>query len=659
MPNFGGFSTNRNIASWLDSNAQDFVAMVVSYSALLRSFQSNTVEPIRIAKTQVFPRIGLILAAARDIDNSSLFPDYDSVVDLMTESSSVFSEGITQVAAALTAAILIKQIPLNADIKNIDLGSKIEESAISDLDRIITLYKDSKFTASTSSTEETNKKKATFYFALDVDPTTLPSTYFDVGNVNEVINIKEAYPSSEVKLLKSLNIPSDTIAYGSVEFSSTEYFISSSPSIPITTSNSLEEFFFVENGFTISRIVEEVAETLNNLTLNSFSQSNIIASPNYQPGIITQTVQVKKSRIYPELTGTYIDKFAQVIVTPEYSFIDFEARRLSSVVNRELIILRFYSAKKIDIAKKKANLTITPVYKSTYNTLTTYQKGDVVDSSNGTFVYINDTPIAGSALTSSIYWLSIISTPESLSTVKEYSNNYIAGLLYGQEDSFARMDIKGPKSLILIVENNNIKSATSSSTSSSITNKLAIDTFYFKTEDAGVSSNGVLKLRVASVDLEKFTELDTLVDPDGYLSVNISAGWDSSRVALEVMQSLYKVSQYTDVLGALIHPNAVQIAAFKKTVGEVKEVVDITNAPLGLEIAVGTVLGESTQYKPKQRSLIVEAQAIKDNIATTQTEAITLPNNKDYGVVQVSKHQNSSRIQGVYDRLNLLNKRRL
>lgn len=661
MPNFGGFSTNRNIASWLDANTDSFVLMVTSYSALLSSFQTQPAEPIRIAKTQVFPRIGLILGSARDLDNAPLFSNYDAIIDLMTETSSVVSEGITQVAAAMTAAILIKRIPLNADIKNIDLGSEIEKGALADLDRIITLYKDGSLVSSvTSKKEEAEDESKLLFFALDVNPATLPEAYFDVGKVIDTIDVSTAYPSSQPAVFDALTIPPDQVAFGQVQFSSLERLDSTiSIGNPLVTSNALEQFFFVKDGSTAGSVAEEVSEALNSLTLSSASQSNIIANPNFEPNLNYESVRLKKRRIYPNAAEAFKHKVAQVTVSPQYSSITFQARRISPIVSRELIILKFYSASKTLIAQKKTGLNVTFTYKGVYSTSTTYSQGDIVDSPLGTYVYSAAGAGANIALTNAA-WTLLFASTSSLNTIKDFCNPYINGLLFGAAKDFSDLETVGPRSLTLIVENANVKANGTTTTTGGSTKaaQVEIDTFYFKTPDAGLAANSTLLLRIASVKLTEFPALQALVDANGCLVVDLNAGWDASNVALAIVQKLYQISQFTDVLGGLVHPNAVQITAFKKTAGEVKEVVDVLAAPLGLEIATGSVSSETTQYKERQRSVIVTAQALKDNLAVSPTTTETFENNKDYGVVQASRYHPSERIQSVYDKINLLNKRR-
>lgn len=158
MSNFGGLSSaapepldGNDLKSFLTQVESSFVQMVLVHSVILKPFTQRVPEVLAVAELQSYPRIGLILAAAKNLDNSFLFADRSAITDLrllrervaffMFSNQSPFSEGITRIAAALTASVLIRQIPINKDVSNIDLGTVIEKNAIADLDRIIQLYK--------------------------------------------------------------------------------------------------------------------------------------------------------------------------------------------------------------------------------------------------------------------------------------------------------------------------------------------------------------------------------------------------------------------------------------------------------------------------------------------------------------------------------------
>jgi hypothetical protein len=125
------------------------VLMVRRHSVLLKR---KTLAEIYNAVTEhADPRIGLVLAAARDPDGNQMFPDLSHARQFMFgtiatppstspvryQDRNIFVDGIERVAAALAASILIAQLaqlPEQANHANI-----LEKQALDDLDRIITI----------------------------------------------------------------------------------------------------------------------------------------------------------------------------------------------------------------------------------------------------------------------------------------------------------------------------------------------------------------------------------------------------------------------------------------------------------------------------------------------------------------------------------------
>lgn len=673
---FGGFSGNSDIEDFLSSIQSDFVSMVTSNSVILNPYQSKQDEVIRIASKQVYPRIGLRLAAAKNIDNSPLFSTlnytqsqlasvannnarlglYENVVTLMTDISSPYSEGITNVAASLTAAILIKSIPINNDIKNIDLGDGIEKNAFADLDRIVELYKE----GSVSNTDLTNLPIITeesLYISLDIDKSTLPVSYFNVGSVNEIINIEKSQPSANVRALDSLTIPSNKLAFGWYFISGTEYEDVSSTDtdslVPkVTVMPPLEGAFLVNNNDTSEDIVSNLADELNDA---GFSRNtNIIASPNLG-SLTTNSLSISKKKLYPdEVDKTYDKKVASFKVQTKLDYLTFTPRRRSSIVNRELIILRFFTLDKVTLANYMLAALpeftgITFTYNNNWSTSTAYTKGQIVDYNNK--VYVCKQNSTGSIpSTSTTYWISLYATTEDLVNYKSISEDYIEGLVYGLTNNFATLDKKGPKSILLDVEKGDLKVVSSNSKVDKGTN--LINTFYFKLTDSLVLVNGTLKVRVASIKLLDVPEIFSFLNPvDKTLDITFTNA-TAEDVALEVLKAIYQISQYTDVLSALVYPNALELTAFKRTKEEVQEVIDIIQVPNGLNIATGTSIIEKTPYKNKARSLVIEAIVIPSQLR--RHTLIDNGSSSKSNAGQVVLLQEDKALQTVKDKLNFL-----
>ena len=255
MSLFGGYSfgTDESIEAYLTNNQVGFIDMVISHNLLLASYkrEDKQAEVIRIAQRQAYPRIGMILSSAKDNDNTFLFADdtnsiasiYLNVINLMTSPDSPFAEGLADIAARYTAAILIGYININSDIRNVDMSNHIEEEATRDLERIIELIRvtDSAIVQeSVSNTQEETPSDTSFYFALGIDKTTFPESYFDTGFADEAVIINEVFPNAQVLQLSSLTIPKGFISFGYVYFSSLE---NSSSTIPLSIQETFLESY--------------------------------------------------------------------------------------------------------------------------------------------------------------------------------------------------------------------------------------------------------------------------------------------------------------------------------------------------------------------------------------------------------------------------------
>jgi len=669
---FGGFSGNPDIEAFVNSISTDFVNMVVSNSVILESYQRRPNDVINIAIRQVYPRIGLRLAAAKNLDNSPLFATlafaqsqlaspgndglrhtlYENIIRLMTDVSSPYSEGITNVAASLTAAILIKSIPINTDIKNIDLGENIEKRAFEDLDRIVELYKGNELNVAASTINTETTLQQSIYISLDIDKTTLPANWFNVGNVDERIVIEQAYPSANVKILESLTISSDKIAFGYYFISGTEFESVSSTDTgflnpELTIFPPLEDTFTIKSGDTSEDIITNLADSLNDAGLTR--DTNIIAAPNLGT-LLSTSISTFKQKLYSnEVDKTYDRKPATFKLQPRIDYLSFSPRRVSSVINRELIILKFYTLDKVSLATTKLSQLNIPsfTYIGTWDNSTNYSIGNIVDYNSRSYVCKQDS-LDNVPNSSADYWELLFSPHENLSTYRNISQDYVEGLLYGLENDFTKLDKLGPKSLLLDVKEGTLK--TIGGRESSAASNSLINTFYFKLEEGFTSVTGLLKLRCASTKLTDVPEIFSFLNStDKTLDINL-VNATAEDVALEVLKAVYTISQYTDVLSALVYPHALEFTAFKRTKEEVKEVIDILQIPEGLEIATGTSLIERTPYKPKPRSLIVDAVLIPTSLRRHPTIDGGNSNGK-LGAEKVNFTPNST-IQAIKDKIS-------
>lgn len=724
MNTFGGYSGNPDIECFLLQNEAYFVDMVCSHSILLEQYKRKSSEVLRIAQRQIYPRIGLRLASAKDKETNLLIFSpaalsltqaansaydmgrisvYENVITLITDINSPFSEGITNVAASLTAALLIKQLPLNNDIKNIDLGNSIEERAFEDLNKIVEVFnitKDGNIVP--TDVPAANRAAQSIYIALDVDKSTLPAQAFDKGLIDERIILEKTSNDVpyNIRALDYLSIPDNKVAFCWFYISGSSYEAAnpditgdkaSTPSL--YSYEPIEETFFIKDGYGADDIISILADRINDATLkvdpaNIVPSSNLIVSPN-RGELTLSYVTIPKKKLYPEEADkTYDRKMASFRMLQRYNYLVFDSRRMSSVINRELFIVRFFTADKVALALKKFEADQYPspldeqpllslkgqaiTFVGNWNDSTTYQKGDLVNFANGSYVarQENTDKDPTNRTWNSDYWAVLYTDATDVSRYKYLAQDYIEGLVYGLVPNYVYLDKKGPRSLTIEVKQGNLKVLNAQNESTSLDPRdpkktHLIDTFFFRLAENIFSVSGRIKIRISSTNFKDVPEIYSLIDPlDGSLSINLSSV-SAEDVALEILKALHTVSQYTDVLAALTLPHALQFTAFKTTKTEVKEVIDILELPSGLEIATGisgvgfsgyeNSVRELTEYRSKARSLIITAELIDSALLTTNKDILT---NGDYSVASVSYFKQSSLIQSVKDKVNLLNHRR-
>lgn len=713
-PGIGHFQGHNIIKDFLRNNMLDFTDIVISHSVILKAYERKMEEVIRVGYSQVYPRIGLILCAAKNLDNTLLFgvgpssPKLDSgtgytsesyssveqsfqllrdnVLNFITAETSPFSEGITNVAAALTASILIRQLPINADVKNIDLGNRIEEQAIADLDRIIFLYQQGRAIEEGSlSLPAPSRSKQTIYIAMDIDRNSLPAGMFNDGDLKTPKRLDETDPDYTVRTVRELSIPGDEIAWCYFYVSPMEgqplvvvnanalndpiYQINPGVSVPPPK----EGIFFIEDGWNADNIIEVLADEINAACLNPRDPkhaTNIILSPNHGETLLTNVVTPKK-KIYPDIVNDFYErKILAFRMVHQVNYLTFAARRRSNIVDRELIIIKFYSAKKSDIAIDIIPEVDNYVYRGRYREDFTYNVGDILDLANGSqvasYVALSNN-ITGEIPTSgSPNWKLLFSDASDFKSLRKNPRvrDYIDGLVYGLTPTYAYLEKQGPISITLEVRDGDVKAITAKqSLPSELTPEgenledVAVDCFWFR---ANGNVSGTLKLNISSFQVSQFPNLlqGGNVNADGTIDVRFNNA-NSEEVALAVLLSLYPLSQATDVLAALVHSSeefgaALQFTAFKKTYAEIKEVIDILNEIPGLEVATGTWYRPITPFRVKPRSLVIDATTLSKLLeSSTPSEVDKLINDGiSKGVTNITDIPLSSRIQHVYDKLN-------
>lgn len=156
-PSSDGITSSINYAATQTLNDEDLEALSPELKTMVSMVRTNSVllkrtkvlEIFNIITTQADPRIGLVLAAARRRSNN--FPLFKGLVEVKqvmfndadrgasvdpTVNSTLFSDGIRRVSCALTAAIILGQLP---DVQR-EFALEIERRALEDLDRVIATY---------------------------------------------------------------------------------------------------------------------------------------------------------------------------------------------------------------------------------------------------------------------------------------------------------------------------------------------------------------------------------------------------------------------------------------------------------------------------------------------------------------------------------------
>lgn len=626
----------QDIQSSLDT--VNFIKLVRPLCVLTQGSSFITDDDILFQGYNQFNNIGLVLSAAKDKDNTQLFKiptTYQAVLALMTNSE--YSSGLVNVAAELTAANIIRSLPLNDSLKLIERGNTLETRAYSNLDRIIFLYTSASAVATNVSISTSNDF---FFFSPDIDRTTLLDSQFDVGLETESVKL------TNVKTVKTLSVDPNQVSF--IYYN----ILKSEPGTPPLLN---EGITIVNNGQDIENFIYQLSSDINTLCTNVYSTgtatypfSNLIAEPTRTQNI-DSTISIKKSNFYTNTT-TFLNKTATFTLRTFSVYLEFAARRLSTTISREAITIRPLTI------HKAALLTPYTSYKGIYSTTTLYSLNDVVISNNiGYKVILASPPI--NSITNTTYWQQLnvsnvsYTSNDLLVRKSTYIKNYVDGLLIGKQTSnyfnYQSLQLEGPLSAIIDVNKGTVSSASATTTgSTSIDHKVEIDTFYFSYSNPLTpycTSAGTLLFRIS-----------TLFEDVPWISINIELGDQPEDVAFKLLQGIleYRVEQDTKVVGAQIYKDAVYINAYKITNPEVRVVVDIKFENVeGITVAsyYHLVAPAITSYATAPRSVAVTTTLrVTNNPSTDQTI------NKGASAIDFGSRSNST-MNRVKDKIALLN----
>ena len=626
----------QDIQSSLDT--VNFIKLVRPLCVLTQGSSFITDDDILFQGYNQFNNIGLVLSAAKDKDNTQLFKiptTYQAVLGLMTNSE--YSSGLVNVAAELTAANIIRSLPLNDSLKLIERGNTLETRAYSNLDRIIFLYTSASAVSTNVSISTSNDF---FFFSPDIDRTTLLDSQFDVGLETESVKL------TGVKTVKTLSVDPNQVSF--IYYN----ILKSEPGTPPLLN---EGITIVNNGQDIENFIYQLSSDINTLCTNVYSTgtatypfSNLIAEPTRTQNI-DSSISIKKSNFYTN-TATFLNKTATFTLRTFSVYLEFAARRLSTTISREAITIRPLTI------HKAALLTPYTSYKGIYNTTTLYSLNDVVINNNIGYKVILASPPANS-ITNTTYWQQLdvsnvsYTSNDLLVRKSTYIKNYVDGLLIGKQTSnyfnYQSLQLEGPLSAIIDVNKGTVSSASATTTgSTSIDHKVEIDTFYFSYSNPLTpycTTAGTLLFRIS-----------TLFEDVPWIPINIELGDQPEDVAFKLLQGIleYRVEQDTKVVGAQIYKDAVYINAYKITNPEVRVVVDIKFENVeGITVAsyYHLVAPAITSYATAPRSVAVTTTLrVTNNPSTDQTI------NKGASAIDFGSRSNST-MNKVKDKIALLN----
>ncbi len=591
-------------------------------------------EDIVFQGLQQFNNIGLVLCAAKDRDNTQLFKSpttYQAVLNLITNSE--YSSGLINVAAELTAANIIRSLPLNDSLRLIDRGNTLEQRAYSNLDRIIFLYTNNNaVTANTTN----NGLTEYFFFAPSLDKTSIPDTAFDVGLETEIITL------NNVQAAPSIVVDSNQISF--IYYN----ILKSEPGTPPLLNEGATEVF---NGETVESIVFRLTSDINNLCttvyttgIDSYPFSNLLAVPTRTINRDT-SISIKKKELYPTTT-IFKNKVANFIANLYSVYIEFSARRLSTIVAREAVVVR-------PITIHKASLLIG--YVGIYSTTINYRANDIVLYNNNAYRSLQSNNFNNLPTNNSFWQIQDLSTVtytnnNLISKKNSYLFDYIEGLVVGKQTNntltYSGLQPQGPLSTIIDVNRGVTSSASATSNNNRIDHQVEIDTFYFSVSDI----NNPFCTQAGKL----FFRISTLSNDVPWIPINILVGDKPEDVAFKLLQRLveYRVADDTHVVGAQIYNNAVYINAYKITNPEVKVVVDIKFEGVeGITVASYYHLEapQPTAYNTSPRSVAVTTILRITNNPPTDSNI-----NKGASTVDIGKRGNS-KMSKVRDKIGTLN----
>jgi hypothetical protein len=600
----------------------NYLNIVRSSNILLKAGTSASFirEVTDICHYQSDPEIGLILGAAKKTDNSYLivgFSELDrySQIKALMETS-VFAAGISRVSALLTASVLVGNIPLEGDIKQYSLSLQLRNQAIENLDRIILQVEQSASRVEDSTSD--SLLKGSFFFGLDIDLNSLPA----FSSPSAI--------ATNPKLYSTLPIPEDQVGVG-------WFYLSC---LPTAGMERIEHAFRIEN-WTLEQLLESVSWEINRKSLEESNLSNIIAGLTGTTAYKSVSFERTEAYYFPGQSET---DAVRGTVSAYTGYLTLTTRHRSESDTNDLISLKFYTVYKIDAVPDDLR-TADTAYLGSWISGTNYLQGQVVTYDRRDHVCLIDHT---NSLFDATEWQVLIYSEDFLKKGnREPALPYVPGLLFGTSEAYNFLTRRGPRAVIVsIKEGQSTKQAINAA--DSITG--LIDTFYFRAITP-VDISVPLKFRISS-DFNGFLEYEVLLSPGRTAD---------EAAAFAILEALYSTQNQSKVLGALVHPYAVQMVAFQESRfapnrdRDVYYVIDILQLPPGLELNIGTSFDvkEGSGWSAGLKSVVIKPTLQAPNSRQSDAQAtadrsVTVSNPK-------SSHQGKSPLmRSVYDKINRL-----
>jgi hypothetical protein len=698
-----------------------FAKKVRLSSVLLKANSPISYSDIRTMTFNVYHKINLRIASARYANNKTSFQwSEEDIIAMMTPGGAAtststitrlgaISGGIEANAVQLTAAYLIRNIPLNSTLKFNDMSEALEKTAWEDIERVIQLINTPNNNSSDITEIDRNKKGQAFlYIAHSLDLTTIPEILFNSPD-------KDSNPASfttpvdlddstlttpvSIEVVNTLSVPTGYV--GICYFYMTGQTFTADQDIINTRAystvegapqNSKAVSYKIEKAFklldfneviTIDDVITLLADEINTETLSVTGNNiaNILTAPDRGQNKTTSESVIKRD-LYPNTTSLKNRK-ATFSLYHRINKLSFDVRRYSNKSETELLTIAFYTAPQ-----------------------TSWDN------------YINNINLDPKALRAS-------------------STLGIDGLIFGSQNSYSNLNSNVPYSALLNVEKGNIAAisiAAEAGGGINPANNLAnsdasnvIDTLYFAYDDPNVTTaftnpfTSNLLLRVTSTSYLQNIPLDIEVDlittpfTNPYSSTNTNPLIELSigeQIASRIVDSIFNFTRQTNlesgttgidgsnILGVLLGDfqrittivnstlgtateipletyidatsiadvqsnfssiqessstfrdataGRVQIVAFRYRDEEYKIVIEIQSIPNNLWVATGNYILRRTQWASgRRRSITIDTKVLSNGATILETKAEELNSVKaSVAKVEASK---SKLLQSVFDK---------